>query len=152
MQSGSNPHLDANAADSPEIREDDPRHLGNLTKKMSSMNNQVSADTKYDPVSPPRIGADGAPINERFTSPLPNNDENFAEKMYIICGITLIIMVLATIIIIDPNLRKIVNSVSYGNVLIGSTFVLCLSILGFIRYSLHVNEIQKWYPIPQYTS
>ena len=42
MQTGSNPTLDANAQHPPEIRSSDPRHLGNLTKKMNAINSHAS--------------------------------------------------------------------------------------------------------------
>jgi hypothetical protein len=152
MQTGTNPHLDSNAAHSPEIREDDPRHLGNLTKKMSSMNSQVSADTKYDPVPPPRVSLDGTQIKEKFVSPLTTDSDLFAELMYLIGGQSLIVIVLATIIIVDPTLRKILSTSNYGIITICLTLLLCMATIGVIKYSLYTNEINKWYPIQQYTS
>ena len=64
MQAGSNVTLDASAAVPQEIRANDPRHLGNLTKNMSKINAQVSTDTKYDPTPPPRVDKNGKPIIE----------------------------------------------------------------------------------------
>ena len=121
MQTGTNPHLDSNAAHSPEIREDDPRHLGNLTKKMSSMNSQVSADTKYDPVPPPRISLDGTQIKEKFVSPLTSDSDLFAELMYLIGGQSLIVIVSCT----DETLtlqNKIVQSNNFASKILNNTY------------------------------
>lgn len=153
MQTGSNPHLDANAAHSPEIREDDPRHLGNLTKRMSSMNSQVSADTKYDTTPPPRVDSTGAIVKEQFASPINNSDDTFfIELMYLIGGECLIVIVLATLFLVDPRLRKIALTSQYGLVTVIITILTSLITIGFVKYSLYQNESVKWYPIAQYTS
>jgi hypothetical protein len=153
MQTGANPHLDANAAHSPEIREDDPRHLGNLTKRMSAMNSQVSADTKYDTHPPPRVDSTGAIVKEPFVSPIDDSDDQiFTEQMYLIVGVCLIIIVLGLLIVVDPRLRKIAQSSSYGLLAVIFICTVALITIGIIKYTLDKNETDKWYPMSQYTS
>jgi len=153
MQTGTNPHLDANAAHSHEIREDDPRHLGNLTKRMAAMNSQVSADTKYDTHPPPRVDSTGAIVKETFVSPIDNSDEQmFTEQMYLIGGICLIVIVLAILIIVDPRLRKIAQSIPYGLPAVFGIIVAAIITIGVIKYTLDKNETNNWYPVSQYTS
>ena len=153
MQAGSNPHLDANAVNSPEIRTDDPRHLGNLTKKMASMNAQVSADTKYDTTPPPRVDSSGKIVIEQFVSPIEDAEgEIFIQMMYLLGGLCLIVIVFALLVLIDPRLRKLLVSNSYGLIIVSVAILVAIFTIGFINYNLDKNEEQKWYPIQQYTS
>lgn len=153
MQAGSNPHLDANAVNSPEIRSDDPRHLGNLTKKMASMNAQVSADTKYDTTPPPRVDSSGKIVNEQFVSPIEDSDDAiFIQMMYLLVGLCLIIIVFGLLVLADPRLRRLVLSNNYGLITVVMAIVVSIFTIGLIKYNLDKNEEQKWYPIQQYTS
>jgi len=151
MQSGTNPHLDANATHSPEIREDDPRHLGNLMKRMSAMNSQVSADTKYDPQAPPRVDLTGKRVQETFISELEASDDAiFSQILYLISGVCLIIIVIAIVFLLDPRLRKIIMNYSYGTTTLLLTILISLITIGFVKYTIQTNEDSKWEP--QYTS
>lgn len=147
MQSGSNPTLDANAAHPPEIRKDDPRHLGNLTKRMNSINSQVSADTKYDPAPPPRVDKEGKPVTETFVSPVPASDNKiYAEYFYALGGLSLIILVAIFVSIIDPKVRFSTFKNTRTSVALIFTGVFCITTI-FISYVSHrqiINDI--WYP------
>jgi hypothetical protein len=147
MQSGSNPTLDANAAHPPEIRNDDPRHLGNLTKRMNSLNNQVSADTKYDPAPPPRVDKDGKPVTETFVSPVPSSDlKIYAEYFYTLGGLSLIILVAIFVCLVDPRLRFITFKNKWSSISLIITAVFCIVTI-FISYFSHRQIISDlWYP------
>lgn len=147
MQSGTNPTLDASAAHSPEIREDDPRHLGNLTTRMNSLNAQVSVDTKYDPTPPPRVGKDGKPVTESFVANVPVSDLRLrGEYFYAFGGLSLIILVAIFIVILDPTLRIKIFKNTGSTIFISATVGVCLATM--ISCYLYYRQIQMdiWYP------
>lgn len=147
MQSGSNPTLDANAAHPPEIRKDDPRHLGNLTKKMNSINSQVSADTKYDPAPPPRVDKDGKPVTETFVSPVPASDNKiYAEYFYALGGLSLIILVAIFVSIIDPKVRFSTFKNTRTSIALIFTGLFCITTIciSYLSHRQIINDI--WYP------
>jgi hypothetical protein len=147
MQSGSSPVLDANAAHPPEIRENDPRHLGNLTKKMNSLNGQVSADTKYDPAPPPRVDQDGNPVTETFVSELPPSTlKIYGQYIYAFGALSLIILVAILVCVLDSRLRtRLFGQKWTANILI-LTSVVCIVTIAFC-YKLHRQmKMDLWYP------
>jgi hypothetical protein len=153
MESGANPHLDANAVHSEEIREDDPRHLGNLTKRMSAMNSQVSADTKYDPQPPPRVDNTGKVIKEQFVSPITEPEDMLdIQKLYIIIGGALIIIVLVSVFFIDPRLRKIFTSYTYGISILLTIIFISLIFIGYSIYNIQQYDLDNINQMAQYTS
>jgi hypothetical protein len=147
MQSGSNPTLDANAAHPPEIRKDDPRHLGNLTKKMNSLNSQVSADTKYDPAPPPRVDKDGNPVTETFVSPVPASDQKiYAEYFYALGGLSLIILVAIIVCVVDPRLRSSTfkNKWASIGIIVTATFCTLTILISYFSHRQIMSDL--WYP------
>jgi uncharacterized membrane protein len=149
MQAATNPTLDANAAHSPEIREDDPRHLGNLTKKMNKINGQVSADTKYDPAPPPRVDSKGNIVKESFVAEIPPSDLKLEEQfLHIIrCGVFLVLVgILVTMF--DPDMRNYLFSVKYGITFLIIGFILSVIALLVISSTQRNIDIERWYPYP----
>lgn len=147
MQAGGNITLDANAQHPPEIRPDDPRHLGNLTKKMGSINAQVSSDTKYDPNPPPRVDIRGNPVTETFESELPISEaELSSEFLYAVGATALAVIVVVVVIIIDPALRRTFSQIQYSYYLLASTSILAMVTIYICKEAIHKNEIINWYP------
>ena len=147
MQSGSNPTLDANAAHPPEIRKDDPRHLGNLTKRMNSLNSQVSADTKYDPAPPPRVDKDGNPVTEYFVAETPPSDlKIYDEYFYALGGLSLIILVAFIVCLVDPRLRSSTfrNKWSSLAIIITATFSTITILISYLSHRQIISDL--WYP------
>lgn len=151
MQSGSSPTLDSNAAIPPEIRPSDPRHLGNLTKKMGLINSQVASDTKYDPAPPPRVDRNGNPVNEEFSSelsgaPLNVTDTKLLDEMlYAVGACGLIILVAIAVVIIDPSLRKQAASLQYGYYFLATASAFSVATLYVVYISRKQNNIDMWY-------
>jgi hypothetical protein len=147
MQSGSSPTLDANAAHSPEIREDDPRHLGNLTKKMNSINAQVSCDTKYDPTPPPRVDKDGKPVKEFFMASVPvPSARKEAEVFYALGGLSIIIIIMVIIYFLDPRSRFFILRSKVTLYILGSTILLSIVtiLLSHVARKQLIHDM--WYP------
>ena len=147
MQTGSAPTLDANAQHPPEIRADDPRHLGNLTKKMNMINAQVSSDTKYDPAPPPRVDKNGKPVNEAFIAEVPAGSAKIeGQYIHLIRAGVLLVITGILVTIFDPDLQKILVTSRYGiRFLMGASAMSVISLL-FLRNSQRQNEIDIWYP------
>ena len=147
MQSGSNPTLDANAAHPPEIRKDDPRHLGNLTKKMNAMNSQVSADTKYDPAPPPRVDKDGKPVTESFIAEVPVSDIKLYDEYFVaLGGLSLIIIVAISVCLIDPKVRTNILKSKTNSIAMAATVIICIGTIS-LAYVSHRQILQDlWYP------
>jgi len=153
MQTGSNPTLDANAQHPPEIRSSDPRHLGNLTKKMNAINSQVASDTKYDPAPPPRVDQNGRPVEEHFVSEIETNasvpvseTKLAAERLYIATGLAAIVLVIVGVIFTDPKLRKQAAQIEYGFLLLGAVAVLSIATIGITLHYHKNTELALWYP------
>jgi hypothetical protein len=149
MQTGSNPTLDANAQHPPEIRGSDPRHLGNLTKKMNAINSQVASDTKYDPAPPPRVDQNGRPVAENFSNfeTVPISDVKLvAERLYIATGLAGIVLVVVAVIFADPKLRKQAAQIEHGYLLLGSVALLSIITIGITLNYLKNTELAMWYP------
>jgi len=146
MQSGSNPTLDANAAHPQDIREDDPRHLGNLTKKMNSLNAQVSADTKYDPTPPKRVDKDGNPVEGFFVADVPVSSLKMeSEKFYALGGIAVIIIIAVFINLLDPRLRYFVLRNNNLIRLIGLTLLFCVTTIIIVYICRKKLNSDIWY-------
>lgn len=149
MQSGSTPTLDANAQHPPEIRADDPRHLGNLTKKMNMINMQVSSDTKYDPAPPPRVDKEGKPVNESFIADIPATDIKLEDEfLHLLRAGVFLVITGIFVTIFDPDLRKYMLSIKYGLYFIGTAFLLSLIALIFINDSQRRIRYEIWHPSP----
>jgi hypothetical protein len=149
MQSATNPTLDANAAHPPEIREDDPRHLGNLTKKMNKINSQVSSDTKYDPAPPPRVDVNGNIVKESFVAEIPPTDLKLEEEFlhFVRCGVFLVLVgILVTMF--DPAMRNYLFTFKYGLTFLIIGFILSVTALLFISSAQRNIDIERWYPYP----
>ena len=149
MQSGSTPTLDANAQHPPEIRADDPRHLGNLTKKMNMINMQVSSDTKYDPAPPPRVNKEGKPVKESFVAAIPATDIQLQDEFLHLlrAGVYLVITgILVTLL--DPSLRKYMLSMRYGLHFVGIAFILSIISLIYINDTQRRIRYEIWHPSP----
>ena len=147
MQTATNPTLDANSAHPPEIREDDPRHLGNLTKKMNSINSQVSSDTKYDPAPPPRVDANGNVVNESFITEVPPADVKLEEEFlhFIRSGVYLVLVgILVTLF--DPYMRNQLFSFEWGPTFLILGFVISVITLLVISSSQRNIDTELWYP------
>jgi hypothetical protein len=147
MQAGGNTTLDANAAHPPEIRKDDPRHLGNLTKKMGEINSQVSSDTKYDPAPPPRVDRNGNTVRETFVSSVPPPDAKLANEFLYAVGATAVaVLVAIAVIIVDPVLRKKIMEIEYSLPLMGSVSLLAAMTIWLVDDAMDKNEMILWYP------
>ena len=148
MQTALNPTLDANAAHPIEIRGDDPRHLGNLTKKMSGVNAQVAADTHYDPQSPPRVDSNGNPVVEHFVAPLPiPSDLTLADEFaYEIGGGALIVLIGVIVVLTDPKLRSAVSKLKFGFIMLFAATLISGITLIYVRAIFQVDEALRWYP------
>jgi len=147
MQTGSSPTLDANAQHPPEIRADDPRHLGNLTKKMNMINAQVASDTKYDPAPPPRVDKNGRPVNESFIAEIPAGASKMeSEYIHLMRAGVLLVITGILVTIFDPYLRNSLVSSTYGVRLIMASSIMSLVSLYLISESETQNKIDMWYP------
>jgi len=147
MQTATNPTLDANSAHPPEIREDDPRHLGNLTKKMNSINSQVSSDTKYDPTPPPRVDANGNVVIEVFIAEVPPSDLNLEEEfLHIIRCTVYLVLVGILVTLFDPDMRNYAFSNKWGPTLLITGFVISGISLLVISSTQRNIDIERWYP------
>ena len=147
MQAGSNVTLDANAAVPQEIRANDPRHLGNLTKNMSKINAQVSSDTKYDPTPPPRVDKNGKPIIENYIAELGPSDAKLVdEKLFAIGALAVIVAVTILVIVLDPKLQSAVSQTQNGYVFLSVAALLCATTVLVVMRARHYNEIKMWYP------
>jgi hypothetical protein len=147
MQAGTNPTLDANAAHPIEIGLDDPRHLGNLTKRMHAINSQISSDTKYDPSPPPRVDGSGKVVKESFQSDLEVSDLKLTDEfLYAVGAAALTVIVITVIIIVDPSLRANILMVQYGLQLAGSAVVLAIMTIVVVYQAMKKNEEIRWYP------
>jgi hypothetical protein len=149
MQTGSNPTLDANAQHPPEIRASDPRHLGNLTKKMNAINSQVASDTKYDPAPPPRVDQNGRPVAENFANfeTVPISDVKLvAERLYIATGLAGIVLVVVAVIFADPKMRKQAAQIEHGFLLLGAVALLSIITIGITLNYQKNTELAMWYP------
>ena len=147
MQTATNPTLDANSAHPPEIREDDPRHLGNLTKKMNSINSQVSSDTKYDPAPPPRVDYKGNVVRESFIAEVPPSDIKLEEEFlhFVRCGIYLVLVgILVTLF--DPDMRNYLFSFKWGVTFLITGFIISVISLLVISITQRNIDIERWYP------
>ena len=141
--------MDANAQHPPEIRADDPRHLGNLTKKMNKINMQVSTDTKYDPSPPPRVDKEGRAVNESFVAAIPETDIHLQDEFLHLlrAGVYLVITgILVTIL--DPSLRKYMLSMRYGLHFLGIAFILSIISLIYINDTQRRIRYEIWHPSP----
>lgn len=147
MQTATNPTLDANSAHPPEIRADDPRHLGNLTKKMNSINRQVSSDTKYDPAPPPRVDTNGNVVKEAFIAEVPPSDLKLKEQfLHIIRSGIYLVLVGILVTLFDPNMRKYLFSFKWGVTFLITGFLICVISLLVIGVSQRNIDIERWYP------
>ena len=147
MQAGTNVTVDANAAHPSDIRPSDPRHLNNLSKNMTVINSQVSADTKYDPQAPPRVDKNGKPVKESFMSELGASDQKLRdEKLYAVGAIAAIVGVTILVVLSDPKMRAPVATIRNGYLFLGSSLLLCLITIGTVAYARRQNEIITWYP------
>jgi hypothetical protein len=150
MQSGTSVHLDANAAIPGDIRADDPRHLGNMTKRMTSINGQASNDTKYDPKPPPRVDAKGNPIKENFMAELATlgvSDTKIKDEiLYAIGGLAVIALVCIFLTLVDPSLRTPVSETRSGYLFLFIAFLICVSTVVIVTILRRQNEIITWYP------
>ena len=147
MQAGNNVTLDANANHPPEIRPDDPRHLGNLTKKMNVVNAQVASDTKYDPAPPPRVDQNGKPVNESFVSEVPVPDSRLSsEFLYAVGATALTVIVVVIVLIVDPRLRRQIAQIQYSYYLLSATTVLAIITIFVCKQAMNQNEVITWYP------
>lgn len=147
MQTASNPTLDANAKHPPEIREDDPRHLANLTKSMNRINAQVSSDTKYDPAPPPRVDRNGKVVKESFIAGLPPSDNKLEEEFLHLlrCGVFLVLVGLL-VVLFDPAMRTYTFSTKYGPRMLVAIFFISLISLVIINETQVKITTDKWYP------
>lgn len=147
MQAGSNVTLDASAAVPQEIRANDPRHLGNLTKNMSKINAQVSSDTKYDPTPPPRVDKNGKPLIEHYTAELGASDTKLIdEKLFAIGALAVIVAVTILVIVLDPKLHSAVSQTQNGYVFLSVAALLCAITVLVVMRARYYNEIKMWYP------
>lgn len=147
MQAGSNVTLDASAAVPQEIRANDPRHLGNLTKNMSKINAQVSSDTKYDPTPPPRVDKNGKPLVENYTAELGASDTKLIdEKLFAIGALAAIVAVTILVIVLDPKLQSAVSQTQNGYVFLSVAALLCAITVLVVMRARYYNEIKMWYP------
>jgi len=147
MQTALNPTLDANATHPIEIRADDPRHLGNLTRKMSGVNSQVAADTHYDPQAPPRVDMNGNPVKETFISYLPPSEETITDEFaYMIGAGALIVLVAIMVILGDSNLRLLLSKTKYGYAILVAATIMSAITLIYVRNIFQMNEVLRWYP------
>lgn len=147
MQTATNPTLDANSAHPPEIRSDDPRHLGNLLKNMNKINSQVSSDTKYDPAPPPRVDTNGKVVKESFIADIPPTDIKLEEEFLhmLRCGVMLVIVGLL-VTIFDPDMRAFAFSTKEGpRYLLAVSFISLIALLIISEIQRKIN-IEKWYP------
>jgi len=147
MQTALNPTLDANAAHPIEIRADDPRHLGNLTKKMSGVNSQVAADTHYDPQAPPRVDMNGKPVKESFVAYLPPSEIQITDEFaYMIGAGALVVLVAIMVILGDSNLRLVLSKTKHGyTMLLVSTIMSAITLI-YVRNIFQMDEVLRWYP------
>jgi hypothetical protein len=152
MQTGSTPVLDSSAAHPPEIRPSDPRHLGNMTKKMDAINKQVSSDTKYDPAPPPRVDQNGNPVKENFIGRLEyqalgaSRAQINDEMLYANGAGALIALIAIGIILLDPKLRRQTQGLQYGYVFLASAAIICIITLIIVYMARKRNELIMWYP------
>ena len=147
MQTALNPTLDANAAHPIEIRADDPRHLGNLTKKMSGVNSQVAADTHYDPQAPPRVDINGNPVRESFVAYLPPSQVQITDEFaYMIGAGALIVLVAIMVILGDSNLRAVLSKTKYGYIMLLVSTIMSAITLVYVRNIFQMDEVLRWYP------
>lgn len=147
MQTGLNVVVDANAVHPPEIRSDDPRHIGRLSIALTKSNAQASADTKYDPKPPPRVDIHGNEVTEAFSADLIANDTKLTDEvLYAIGATAFIIVVIAILIIIDPMAHKIISQVPHGILFIGLSIGISCITMGIIAYARYWNDIITWYP------
>jgi len=152
MQTGSSPVLDASAAHPPEIRASDPRHLGNMTKKMDAINKQVSSDTKYDPAPPSRVDQNGKPVTENFAEQLEYqqlaaSDNKITDELLYADGAGALIGLIAIgVILLDPKLRRQTQGVQYGFLFLAGAGVMCIATLIIVYIARKRSEIVMWYP------
>jgi hypothetical protein len=147
MQAGTNVTLDANAAIPSDIRADDPRHLGNLTKNMTKINAQVSSDTKYDPTPPPRVDSKGNPVKEKFTAELGASDMKLVdEKLYALGALAAIVGITVLVVFLDPKLRLPISKVNHGYVFLSAAGLICLLTIFMVTRARQANEVIRWYP------
>ena len=149
MQTATNPTLDANSAHPPEIRADDPRHLGNLTKKMNSINSQVASDTKYDPAPPPRVDANGNVVKESFIAEVPTSDLKLVEEeevLHLVRSGVYLVLVGILVTLFDPDMRNYLFSLKWGPTFLISGFVMCVISLLVISSTQRNIDIARWYP------
>jgi hypothetical protein len=152
MQAGSNPVLDSSAAHPPEIRASDPRHLGNMTKKMDAINKQVASDTKYDPNPPPRVDQNGKPVTESFSNKLSfqalrASDAQINDELLYANGAgALIVLISIGIILLDPKLLRQTQGVQYGFVFLALAGIMCIITLIVVYMARKRNELIMWYP------
>jgi len=152
MQTGSTPVLDANAAHPAEIRPSDPRHLGNMTKKMDAINKQVSSDTKYDPAPPPRVDQNGKPVIENFRNQLSfqalaASEAQLNDEMLYANGAGALIGLIAIgVILLDPKLRQQTQGIQYGFLYLGGSAIMFIITLIIVYMARKRNELIMWYP------
>ena len=147
MQTGVNIVVDANAVHPPEIRDDDPRHIGNLMVTLTKSNAQASADTKYDPKPPPRVDINGNEVTEAFSAELGVNDTKLTDEvLYAIGATALILVVMSILILIDPMTHRIVSQVPHGILFIGLSIGISFVTMCIIAYARYWNDIILWYP------
>jgi len=147
MQAGTSVTVDANAAHPSDIRPNDPRHLNNLSKNMTSINAQVSADTKYDPQAPPRVDKSGKPIKEKFVSDLGASDQKIRdESLYAAGAVAAIVGVTIIVVLSDPKMRSPVSGIRNGYAFLFGSLLICLVTLLVVVHARRINEIKTWYP------
>jgi len=147
MQTALNPTLDANATHPVEIRTDDPRHLGNLTKKMSGVNSQVAADTHYDPQAPPRVDMNGNPVKESFVTYLPPSQNQITDEFAFMIGAGALIVLVAVMVILgDSNLRLVLSKTKHGYTMLSVSVLMSFITLIYVRNIFQMTEVLRWYP------
>ena len=147
MQTALNPTLDANATHPVEIRTDDPRHLGNLTKKMSGVNSQVAADTHYDPQAPPRVDMNGNPVKESFVAYLPPSQNQITDEFSVMIGAGALIVLVAVMVILgDSNLRLVLSKTKHGYTMLSVSVLMSFITLIYVRNIFQMTEVLRWYP------
>jgi len=114
---------------------------------MTSINAQVSADTKYDPQAPPRVDKNGNPVKESFMSELGASEQRLRdERLYAVGAIAAIVGVTILVVLSDPKMRTPVASIRNGYLFLGASLLLCLITIGTVAYARRQNEIITWYP------
>ena len=102
----------------PGIQKDDPNHLDNLIRRLHSLNNQSTADTKYDPKAYPRINKEGQiqdDTREGFEAVFVASDTKLTgQLLYAFGACSSIILIIVLFSYLDPKMYRSILEVKNG--------------------------------------